>query len=125
MGCVDILDLNKRLGLMKEDRNGGTGREGVKVNNHEGKRPEKHITPIRTTTVINYTTNKQRQKVTRVSPTSVPSALALAVCLHTMTRFSCTTVTEVATTTTTKVKMGMVAVITTFSSTSKNWELSR
>ena len=28
MGCVDILDLNKRLGLMKEDRNGGTGRGG-------------------------------------------------------------------------------------------------
>ena len=48
---------------MEEQEGGG----GVKVNNHEGKRPEKHITPIRTTTVINYTTNKQRQKVTRVT----------------------------------------------------------
>ena len=28
MGCVDILDLNKRLGFMKEDRNGGTGKGG-------------------------------------------------------------------------------------------------
>ena len=25
-GCVDILVLNKGLGFMKEDRNGGTGR---------------------------------------------------------------------------------------------------
>ena len=38
--------------------------------------------------------------------TSVPSAVALAPCLHRMTRFSCTTVTEVATTTTIKVEMG-------------------
>ena len=43
---------------------------GVRVNTHEGKRPEKHVTPIRTTTVINYTTTKQlqRQNVTRVTP---------------------------------------------------------
>ena len=43
---------------------------GVKVSSHEGKRPEKHVTPIRTTTVINYTTTKQlqRQNVTRVTP---------------------------------------------------------
>ena len=69
-GCVDILVLNNGPGLMKEDRNGGTGRGGgggVKVNTHEGKRPEKHVTPIRTTTFINYTTNKQRQNVTRVT----------------------------------------------------------
>ena len=26
VGCGDILVLNKGLGLMKEDRNGGTGR---------------------------------------------------------------------------------------------------
>ena len=40
---------------------------GVRVHTYEGKRPEKHITPIRTTTVINYTTNKQlqRQNVTK------------------------------------------------------------
>ena len=43
---------------------------GVRVNNHERKSPEKHVTPIRITTVINYTTNKQlqRQNVTRVTP---------------------------------------------------------
>ena len=39
--------------------------------------------------------------------TSVPSALALVRCLHRMTRFSWATFTEVATTTTTKVEMGM------------------
>ena len=43
---------------------------GVRVNTHKGKRPEKRITPIRTTTVINYTTTKQlqRKNVTRVTP---------------------------------------------------------
>ena len=29
MGCTDILVLNKGLSLMKGDRNGGTGKEGV------------------------------------------------------------------------------------------------
>ena len=40
------------------------------LNNEEVKTPEKHITPIITTTFINYTTNKQlqQQNVTRVTP---------------------------------------------------------
>ena len=43
MRCVDIFVLNKGLGLIKEDRNGRTGKEGGRVeglgvNNHEGKR---------------------------------------------------------------------------------------
>ena len=29
MGCTDILVLNKGLSIMKEDRNGGTEKEGV------------------------------------------------------------------------------------------------
>ena len=39
---------------------------GVRVNSHEGKRPEKHVTPIRTTTVT--TEQLQRQNVTRITP---------------------------------------------------------
>ena len=45
----------------------------------------------------------------------VPSTLALALCLQIMTRPSCTTVTEVATTTTTtKVNMGLISMMTVF-----------